>query len=575
MISDARDFFTGELPSSSIFIHDDFDINNYNPFAIGYNPNNTSSYSESIWNVDYNPLLNNVELNQTSSNRRLLTTLENGTNVTQSLQYQDFTDSYQRHIRPRYNGSTTTSALYNVFSTGNTTFGKTSVIDKNTRQFAFFNEIIASGSDLLSMPERSNVYIKYLIDENSNLTELTKRNYDLLSEDQKYNLYQVQNIFKTEETVNIGLFDNQNPSRQQLLDGNKHIFAGGFRFYPVLWNRNGIANLIYNLVKPKQISIGNYVASDFSITSSVIVEYIQSYGVNEGYYIIRFDATHNSGPVPNNITLTLNFTYEVILSGGLQSYTDYVTVPFSVGQTDSSVFFNPGIETYNQAPSVITPMNQIITNITLQIGGGVSVGGTSTYNLFVSSSTDPVPYFKIHVSQSNILIASPELSLYYPGVSSGSGAYISDGFYFAGNDGENPSYGESDYPFSLNPGDLIRLYSTSSSATGFSVLEEYEISNIILPTSTNPSLSLALHRNINLNTIQTFSANNLTGSISKYIISRKIPDETNIVINYQKRLGQTSAGIAKNINLSPDVDAKLADLVSDLKSKIFSTVLIP
>ena len=160
-------------------------------------------------------------------------------------------------------------------------------------------------------------------------------------------------------------------------------------------------------------------------------------------------------------------------------------------------------------------------------------------------------------------------------MNSGSGAYVSDGFYFAGNDGAAPTYNEADYPFSLNPGDLIRLYSTASAATGFSVLEEYEISSIILPTSTQPSLSLALHRNINLNTIQSFSANNLTGSISKYIISRRIPDETNIVIDYQKRSGQTSSGIAKNTNLAADVDAKLANLVSDLKNKIFSTVLIP
>lgn len=28
-------------------------------------------------------------------------------------------------------------------------------------------------------------------------------------------------------------------------------------------------------------------------------------------------------------------------------------------------------------------------------------------------------------------------------------------------------------------------------------------------------------------------------------------------------------------NLAPDVDAKMANIVSDLKSKIFSTVLIP
>ena len=106
-------------------------------------------------------------------------------------------------------------------------------------------------------------------------------------------------------------------------------------------------------------------------------------------------------------------------------------------------------------------------------------------------------------------------------------------------------------------------------------LEEYEITSVQTPTSTNNSMSFSLNKNIDLGTIQSFSANNLTGSIKRYIISRKIPDETNIVIDYQKRDGQTSAGVVKNTNLAPDIDAKMANIVSDLKSKIFSTVLIP
>ena len=64
-------------------------------------------------------------------------------------------------------------------------YGKNASIDKNTKLFAFFSEIIATGSDLVSMPERSNVYINYLIDESGSLTELSQRDYDLLSENQK------------------------------------------------------------------------------------------------------------------------------------------------------------------------------------------------------------------------------------------------------------------------------------------------------------------------------------------------------------------------------------------------------
>jgi hypothetical protein len=573
-ISDARDFFTGELPSSSIFIHDDFDIANYNPFAVGYNSELTSSFSESIWNVNFNPLLNNVEKNQISNAKRLLTTLDNGNKVTESIQYQDFTDSYARHARPRYKGSTTTSALYNVFSNGDTTFGKTAVINKNTRQFAFFSEIIASGSDLLSMPERSNVYIKYLIDETGSLTELTRRNYDILTEDQKYNLYQVQNIFKGEETINIGLFDNQNPSRQQFLDGNKHIFAGGFKFHPVLWSRVGanssnvIQPLTYNLVKPKLNTVTRvggggtlYLTSSFEITVT------PRYSGTTGTYFLDSLIKYIGG---GNVNDNINVGGLVRFNQGGSSYNYHAfTVPMSRGQNQVTNEWNT---TRNTVPTILS---KDIPTVQLQIGGSTSTGGTSTVNTFISSSIDESPIFKVHISQSNTLIASSMMSLYYPEVVSGS--YTSEGFYFNGIDGGTPVYNEANYIFDIQPGDIIRLYSTGSSARGFSTLEEYEITSIILPPTLNSSMSFTLNRNINLATVASYagSAPHLTGSIDKYIISRKIPDETNIVIDYQKQPGQTSAGIVKNINLAGDIDAKLANIVSELKSKIFSTVLIP
>ena len=523
--------------------------------------------------MNYNPLLNNTELNQISSKRKALTVLENLTSVTQSLQYQDFTDSYQRHIRPRYEGSTTTSTLYNVFSNGDTTFGKTAAIDKNTRQFAFFSEIVASGSDLLSMPERSNVYIKYLIDETGSLTELTKRNYELLTEDQKYNLYQVQSIFKTEDTINIGLFDNQNPTKQQLLDGNKHIFAGGFKFSPVIWRRNDTAALTYNLVKPKLISVTTqqsggattppYLLGDFSYNLNSTID------PNTDYRLFQVTVSYiGAAPLVDNINVGVLIQY--IYGGSNNNFAGFqVPINGREGQTQNSFVYDTG------KIGFVTVTTSNLGPLSYQLGGGTGTGGTSTYNTFISSSLEAVDqgHFRVHVSQSNVLIAPKVMSEFYYGVVSSS--YTSDGFYFNGIDGSSPIYGEADYPFILNPGDLIRLYNTGSSAQGFSTLEEYEITSVQTPTSTNESMSFSLNKNIDLGTIQAFSANSLTGSIKRYIISRKIPDETNIVVDYQKRDGQTSAGVVKNTNLASDIDAKMANIVSDLKSKIFSTVLIP
>ena len=572
LISDARDFFTGELPSASIFIHDDFDLLNENPY-INFQPDTTSSYSESIWNVEFNPLLNNSELNQTSINRKkkiIVVGNADGVSgsvyVTESFQYQDFTDNYHRHSYPRYEGSTTTSQTYNIFSVGDSTFGKTSVIDKNTRVFSFFSEAEATGSDMLSMPERTNLYIKYLIDETGSLTELTKRNYSILTEDQKYNLYQVQNIFKSGESVNVGLFDNQNPTRQQQLDGNKKIFAGGFKFYPILWSRSSTpTNFTYELVSPRLLTVttitggdGGYDPMDFLATfddpeyNSYLSRWTTRITITSNYYV------SNNINVQGTVTFLDNITYGFL-------------VPLSIGQWANSVILTLPDFSDSYSPPTLDAFS--ITSVTLQSGGtGTGTGGTSTYSTYSSSSIDPQPYLKVYASQSNVLIASPIMSQYYPGTVSGS--YTSEGFYFTGNDGVySPIYEEAKYPFQISPGDLIRLYNTGSSGAGFSVLEEYEISEIFLPTLTYPTLSFSLNRNINLGTVYSWSSN--TGSITQYIISRRIPDETNIIVDFQKREGQTSAGIVKNTNLAQDVDANLANIVSDLKNKIFSTVLIP
>jgi len=71
----------------------------------------------------------------------------------------------------------------------------------------------------------------------------------------------------------------------------------------------------------------------------------------------------------------------------------------------------------------------------------------------------------------------------------------------------------------------------------------------------------------------SYNINTNISTIDQFIFSRKIPDETNVVIQFRKNLGLTSSGIAKNSNLVSRVDLKVANIVSELKSKLFSTVL--
>ena len=63
------------------------------------------------------------------------------------------------------------------------------------------------------------------------------KNLNEIKNNEFWNLYQVQNIFKQGETLNISLFDNQTPSIQKPLEGNKTIFNSGYKYYPYLWRQ--------------------------------------------------------------------------------------------------------------------------------------------------------------------------------------------------------------------------------------------------------------------------------------------------------------------------------------------------
>ena len=138
---------------------------------------------------------------------------------------QDSNYTLKRHINPRYNGSKTTSALYNVHTVGDKSYGSTAAIDYHPVKFAYFNEITSQSATLNG---RSNINIKYLIDSGSNVIELTEANK---------NIFDVQDIFNRVD-ANIALEDVNKPSKQKALNGLKPIYAGGFRYEPILLNES-------------------------------------------------------------------------------------------------------------------------------------------------------------------------------------------------------------------------------------------------------------------------------------------------------------------------------------------------
>jgi hypothetical protein len=241
--NDNRELFTGELGGTIITVHTQSADNIV--YELNDIPLSTSqAISQNFYRLPLNPTLNNILTARTSPQHLdvdyaydviipvnfnfLSASLKSNLNVGGfgflNAPVQDSNYSLNRHIIPRYKGSKLFGKTYNTYSLGDNSFGNAPVINLNSTKFAYFSEIT---SQSLTLPNRVNANIKYLIDSASNITELTEANE---------NLFDVQSIFSSKYLANVSLDNTNQPSKQKLLNGFKPIYAGGFRYEPMLQN---------------------------------------------------------------------------------------------------------------------------------------------------------------------------------------------------------------------------------------------------------------------------------------------------------------------------------------------------
>ena len=239
--TDKRELFTGELGGTIITVHSQtlenivYELNDL-PLS------SSQAIHDNFYRLPINPILNNVlqarttpqyldidysynpiiPVNNSYLTSSLLSSLRE-LNPILNATVQNSNYSLYRHITPRYNGSKLTGASYNTHTPGDISYGSDPVINLNSVKFAYFTEIT---SQSLTLPGRSNVNIKYLIDSASSVIELTEANK---------NLFDVQDIFNR-TNANIALENINQPSKQKALNGLKPIYAGGFRYEPILQN---------------------------------------------------------------------------------------------------------------------------------------------------------------------------------------------------------------------------------------------------------------------------------------------------------------------------------------------------
>ena len=263
--TDKSELITGELGGTIITVHtqsEDNVVYEYNNLPLSSSISINQNYSK----LPLNPTLNNILQARTSNlyldldyayspitpvnfnfiSSDLFSDLKSVSYPFLKASVQDSNYTLKRHIDPRYNGSKLTSTLYNTYTEGDSSYGSTAAIDYHPIKFAYFREITSQSATLNG---RSNVNIKYLIDSASNVTELTEANK---------NIFDVQNTFNRIE-ANVALEDINKPSKQKSLNGLKEIYAGGFRYEPILLNDSIVSSVHGDLdfVFNEPISIEN------------------------------------------------------------------------------------------------------------------------------------------------------------------------------------------------------------------------------------------------------------------------------------------------------------------------------
>jgi hypothetical protein len=323
LAGDKEPYYEGNISGSFIDTYAYFQENNINPYlvnnTIGYIPPgfisgntdfildyNAPRYENFFLNSDFNVLQNNVDLNLESQYRKKLTPILStdalgrtftSYSVLEPVELQDSYLSLTAYTNPRYDGVQLYGEIFNTWTRGDVSYGQSPVINYYVKKLGLFTEI----TENIYLPNKSNVNLKYLVDDIGRLTELNKRNR---------NWEEVQNTFETGDFLNISLFDSQKYSNQRFTNGNKRIHESGYAYFPVFY--------LYGQETGSYLTTGSYPIT--WITQSVFnVPGGESQNVLDRY----FDLSSSAGP---------------IVAGGTNSVTQFVSSSMSMSSTKFEVW---------------------------------------------------------------------------------------------------------------------------------------------------------------------------------------------------------------------------------------------
>jgi len=242
-------FMTGDISGSYVDIHDNYEIRNYNPY-LSY----TQSFSTAIFkNSDFNVTNNDVYTNRLSTVSKKQDI--NNPNILQPVALQDSEYNHKRWSIPRYIGSKVSVQKLNKYTQGDTGSGTFPNINTYSGKFGYSLQGSVNNCNFL---DKTTFSIKYLLDASGSTTTLTRANK---------NLFEVQNTFKSGDSITISLTNPLSPSNQFSIDGTSTIYLGGYSFKPIVY-RDSNEPLSFTFTKPVQTyteSVGFKAVMDYSV----------------------------------------------------------------------------------------------------------------------------------------------------------------------------------------------------------------------------------------------------------------------------------------------------------------------
>lgn len=488
---DGRDFYNGELSGSLIPYFDHFEIKNYNKYLYYTSSIDRLEFEHS----DFNTLINNVSSSVTSKIFRKINQYQKG--VLEDVEIQDALYETPSFIRPRYEGSKSTSKLYSKYLKGDSSYGKNAAIDINKNQYAYMLSIY---SKPFQLPGRSEIQIKYIIDNDENILDLSKFNK---------NVFTTQNLFKSGEFIDISMYDYDptDPNIQYLTNNdNFTIDEGGFTYSPMLYNLTGTDTLKYKFTTPFVLTSSINVPDD-PIQSQPNPENVGStFSITDIRYINRFGNNGVSFTVDHITPVTQNVYVSIMRPAINPLFSDsFITVFFESGTIFENVLFFAGNSSDYGDPEIVDAY--------IQTPGGSSSSTTST---FITGTIDNNPKWHAE-SQTTVRLSATQAQYYQKFIQDQSSSFMDTCIF----------------PLDIKPGDMIRFFNyTSSTDTAWSREDEYTVKsvNLLFPTGSGYlTASIELDRPLNAANVDS---NSFPSDISRYIVLKHLPDETNIIANF-------------------------------------------